>query len=174
MALFLDARGFGFATFWAYIWFCQYLLIWYSNIPEETPYYALRFQGGWSALFWLNPIVTFLVPFVVLLGASAKKRPTVSPRGARRPLGGGSTRVRDGRPPGGSARRAPVLRRRGLASSSPGGGGGRGSPSTGLASGGGVARGGQAAEKIGLRPLTERPPRATLSTCAETSRSSPI
>lgn len=93
MALFLDARGalprpltpavrhdlgkllFGFATFWAYIWFCQYLLIWYSNIPEETPYYALRFQGGWSALFWLNPIVTFLAPFVVLLGADAKRKP---------------------------------------------------------------------------------------------------
>jgi hypothetical protein len=94
VALFLDARGglprplsaatrhdlgkllFGFATFWAYIWFCQYLLIWYSNIPEETPYYALRLQGGWTALFWLNPVVSFLVPFVVLLGASAKKRPT--------------------------------------------------------------------------------------------------
>ncbi len=93
VALFLDARGalprpltpavrhdlgkllFGFATFWAYIWFCQYLLIWYSNIPEETPYYALRFQGGWTALFWLNPVVTFLAPFVVLLSAGAKRKP---------------------------------------------------------------------------------------------------
>ena len=93
VALFLDARGglpqpltaatrhdlgkllFGFATFWAYIWFCQYLLIWYSNIPEETPYYALRFQGGWTALFWLNPVLSFLVPFVVLLGSGTKKRP---------------------------------------------------------------------------------------------------
>lgn len=93
VALFLDARGrlpqplspatrhdlgkllFAFATFWAYIWFCQYLLIWYSNLPEETPYYALRFQGGWTALFWLNPVVSFLVPFVILLGARAKKSP---------------------------------------------------------------------------------------------------
>ena len=93
VALFLDARGmlprplseaarhdlgkllFGFATFWAYIWFCQYLLIWYSNIPEETPYYALRFQGGWTALFWLNPVLSFLVPFVILLGSGAKKAP---------------------------------------------------------------------------------------------------
>ncbi|HQQ76433.1 MAG TPA: hypothetical protein PLB01_03685, partial [Thermoanaerobaculia bacterium] len=62
-------------TFWAYIWFCQYLLIWYSNLPEETPYYALRFQGGWTALFWLNPVVSFLVPFVILLGSRAKKSP---------------------------------------------------------------------------------------------------
>jgi hypothetical protein len=93
VALFLDARGtlarplteavrhdlgkllFGFATFWAYIWFCQYLLIWYSNIPEETPYYTLRLQGGWTALFWLNPVVTFLAPFAVLLGSGAKKKP---------------------------------------------------------------------------------------------------
>jgi hypothetical protein len=92
VALFLDAHGalpeplsdatrhdlgkllFGFAIFWAYIWFSQYLLIWYSNIPEETPYYALRFQGGWTALFWLNPILNFLVPFVVLIGSAAKKR----------------------------------------------------------------------------------------------------
>ena len=93
VALFLDARGhlpqplspatrhdlgkllFGFAMFWAYIWFCQYLLIWYSNLPEETPYYALRFQGGWTALFWLNPLLSFLVPFVILLGSGAKKAP---------------------------------------------------------------------------------------------------
>jgi hypothetical protein len=93
VALFLDARGrlpqpltsaarhdlgtllFGFAMFWAYIWFCQYLLIWYSNLPEETPYYALRFQGGWTALFWLNPVLNFLVPFVMLLGSGAKKAP---------------------------------------------------------------------------------------------------
>jgi hypothetical protein len=93
VALFLDAHGrlprplspetrhdlrkllFGFAIFWAYIWFCQYLLIWYSNLPEETPYYALRFQGGWAALFWLNPVVSFLIPFVILLGSRAKKSP---------------------------------------------------------------------------------------------------
>ena len=27
---------FAFSTFWAYIWVCQYLLIWYGNIPEEV------------------------------------------------------------------------------------------------------------------------------------------
>ena len=64
---------FGFSMFWAYIWFCQYLLIWYSNLPEETPYYALRLSGGWSTLFWLNPILSFAVPFVVLLSARVKK-----------------------------------------------------------------------------------------------------
>jgi len=33
---------FGFSCFWMYIWFCQYLLIWYANQPEETAYYFLR------------------------------------------------------------------------------------------------------------------------------------
>lgn len=64
---------FAFSLFWAYIWFCQYLLIWYSNLPEETPYYARRLSGGWSTLFWLNPVLNFAVPFVVLMSERAKK-----------------------------------------------------------------------------------------------------
>ena len=35
----LGVMLFAFSTFWAYIWVCQYLLIWYGNIPEETTYY---------------------------------------------------------------------------------------------------------------------------------------
>lgn len=65
---------FAFSTFWAYIWFCQYLLIWYANLPEEVPYYLTRLRGGWSTLFWLNPILSFGVPFLALLGAGAKKK----------------------------------------------------------------------------------------------------
>jgi hypothetical protein len=68
---------FAFATFWAYIWFCQYLLIWYANMPEETGHHAARLGGGWSTLFYLNPVLNWVVPFVVLLGAGPKRRPTV-------------------------------------------------------------------------------------------------
>lgn len=93
LAVWLDAKGllprrlapetlhdlgkllFAFGTFWAYIWFCQYLLIWYSNLPEETPYYARRLAGGWTMLFWLNPILNFGVPFAALLSARVKRRP---------------------------------------------------------------------------------------------------
>lgn len=64
---------FGFATFWAYIWFCQYLLIWYSNIPEETTHYVARLSRGWTALFWLNPVLSFAVPFAALLPVAAKR-----------------------------------------------------------------------------------------------------
>ena len=71
---------FGFATFWAYIWFCQYMLIWYANLPEETGHYAARLSGGWSMLFYLNPILNWVVPFVVLLSAGTKRHaPTLAP-----------------------------------------------------------------------------------------------
>ena len=70
---------FAFATFWAYIWFCQYMLIWYSNLPEETGHYSARLAGGWSTLFYLNPILNWVVPFVVLLSAGAKRHaPTLA------------------------------------------------------------------------------------------------
>lgn len=68
---------FGFATFWAYIWFCQYLLIWYSNIPEETTHYVARLSRGWTALFWLNPVLSFAVPFAALLPVAAKRSRSV-------------------------------------------------------------------------------------------------
>ena len=38
---------FAFSVFWVYIWFSQYMLIWYTNIPEETTYFVRRLHGGW-------------------------------------------------------------------------------------------------------------------------------
>jgi len=52
---------------WAYFWFSQYLLIWYANIPEETVYYVHRLTGPWKVVFYLNLILNWIVPFVVLL-----------------------------------------------------------------------------------------------------------
>lgn len=61
-------------VFWAYIWFSQYLLIWYSNIPEETSYYLTRSQGEWwTVSFVVNPAANFLLPFVLLLPRAAKR-----------------------------------------------------------------------------------------------------
>jgi hypothetical protein len=68
---------FAFSTFWAYIWVSQYLLIWYGNLSEEIPYYVERTHGGWLPLFVLNPVLNWLVPFVVLLPRAAKRSPTV-------------------------------------------------------------------------------------------------
>ncbi|MHB8872924.1 MAG: hypothetical protein ACYC8T_04490 [Myxococcaceae bacterium] len=67
---------FGFATLWAYMWLSQYLLIWYSNIPEETSYFLQRTQGGWSLLFWANLVLCWALPFFMLLPRSAKRSET--------------------------------------------------------------------------------------------------
>ncbi|MFI5362789.1 MAG: hypothetical protein ACHQ49_12525 [Elusimicrobiota bacterium] len=65
---------FAFSSFWAYLWFCQYLLIWYANIPDETTHFVLRMTPGWRVLFFLNPIVNFVLPFALLLPAKRKRR----------------------------------------------------------------------------------------------------
>jgi hypothetical protein len=58
---------FGFSVFWAYLWYCQYMLIWYVNNPEETAYFTRRLEGAWQPLFWTNLILNLGVPFLVLL-----------------------------------------------------------------------------------------------------------
>ena len=63
---------FAFSTFWAYIWVCQYLLIWYGNIPEEVSHYVTRTTGPWIYLFALNLLVNWVIPFLVLLSVRAK------------------------------------------------------------------------------------------------------
>jgi len=63
---------FAFSTFWAYIWVCQYLLIWYGNIPEEVTHYAARTNGPWLFLFALNLMANWVAPFLVLLSVRAK------------------------------------------------------------------------------------------------------
>jgi MFS transporter, NNP family, nitrate/nitrite transporter len=66
---------FGFSTFWAYIWLCQYLLIYYANLPEETIYYLRRMQTpGWKALFFANILLNWLIPFALLLPRSVKQK----------------------------------------------------------------------------------------------------
>jgi hypothetical protein len=64
---------FGFSTLWAYLWFSQYLLIWYANIPEETTHYAVRTNAPWTLLFWLNLSLNWIVPFGLLLSRAAKR-----------------------------------------------------------------------------------------------------
>jgi hypothetical protein len=67
----------GFSCFWMYIWFCQYMLIWYSNIPEETVYFSNRLQGSWGPMIIASVILNWGVPFLVLLPKQNKRRETV-------------------------------------------------------------------------------------------------
>ncbi len=68
---------FAFSSFWMYIWFCQYLLIWYVNIPEEAEYYVLRQQDPWLSLVIANLVLNWAVPFLVLLFRPAKETSSV-------------------------------------------------------------------------------------------------
>ncbi len=68
---------FAFATFWMYIWFSQYMLVWYANIPEEAVYYVRRIQGAWMPLFILNMVLNWAIPFLALLPAGTKKNPGI-------------------------------------------------------------------------------------------------
>lgn len=65
---------FAFSIFWAYIWFSQFLLIYYANIPEETVYFVERLQSGqYVWVFFINIFLNFIFPFLVLMTRDSKR-----------------------------------------------------------------------------------------------------
>jgi hypothetical protein len=64
---------FAFSIFWTYLWFSQYMLIWYANIPEETVYFKPRTEGPYTGVFWLNLIINFVAPLLILMRRSSKR-----------------------------------------------------------------------------------------------------
>lgn len=67
---------FAFSVLWMYLWFSQYMLIWYGNIPEETVYFIQRLEG-FNTLFYINLIINFAFPFLVLMTRNSKRIPLV-------------------------------------------------------------------------------------------------
>ncbi len=68
---------FAFSTFWMYLWFSQYMLIWYANIPDETIYFVERLHGYWGSLFVLDMVLNWVGPFFALLPRRNKQSPGV-------------------------------------------------------------------------------------------------
>lgn len=68
---------FGFSIFWTYVWFAQFMLIWYSNIPEETVYFYKRWEPEYKPWFWLSIIINFLAPLLLLVDRDAKRKQNV-------------------------------------------------------------------------------------------------
>jgi hypothetical protein len=66
-----------FVMFWAYVSFSQYLIIWAGNLPEEVPWYLRRLQGGWGWIGVALILLHFLLPFLLLLPASANRNPRI-------------------------------------------------------------------------------------------------
>ncbi len=67
---------FAFSVFWTYLWFSQFMLIWYANIPEETTYFAPRAQGIYKGIFWLMFIINFIAPLLILMRRDSKRNYT--------------------------------------------------------------------------------------------------
>lgn len=59
---------------WAYITLSQYLIIWSGNVAEVTPWYFRRTNGGWQYVGFLLTVFHFVVPFLVLLSRTVKRR----------------------------------------------------------------------------------------------------
>lgn len=64
------------STFWAYIWFCQYMLIYYTNIPEEATYFSVWRTDPLGLLFPLNLVLGWLLPIVTLISPRARRSRT--------------------------------------------------------------------------------------------------
>ena len=67
---------FAFSIFWTYVWFAQFLLIFYANIPEETNYFIdrlSRFGGTYYGLFFVNIFINFVFPFIGLMTRESKR-----------------------------------------------------------------------------------------------------
>ena len=67
---------FAIAMLWSYLFFSQFMLIWYSNIPEEVTYYVSRlFSDEYRVPFLTMFFINFAVPFYVLLPRDTKRNP---------------------------------------------------------------------------------------------------
>ena len=73
---------FAISFLWTYLFFSQFMLIWYANIPEEVTYYLDRF-GNYKWILWTTVAVNFVIPIVLLMSREAKRsRPTIMIIGA--------------------------------------------------------------------------------------------
>lgn len=68
---------FAFSIFWTYLWFSQFMLIWYANIPEETVYFQPRVFGVYHLPFWVMFIINFIAPLLIFMSRDSKRNYTV-------------------------------------------------------------------------------------------------
>nr|WP_315149514.1 quinol:cytochrome C oxidoreductase [uncultured Flavobacterium sp.] len=63
---------FGISVFWTYLWFSQFMLIWYANIPEEITYFITRIQE-YNLPFFGAVVMNFLFPVLILINTDFKR-----------------------------------------------------------------------------------------------------
>lgn len=65
---------FAFSIFWTYLWFAQFMLIWYANIPEEVTYFIVRIEE-YNLLFFGMLVLNFVFPILMLMNSDYKRVP---------------------------------------------------------------------------------------------------
>jgi hypothetical protein len=63
---------FGISVFWTYLWFSQFMLIWYANIPEEVTYFVTRIKD-YGITFWGAVVMNFIFPILLLINTDFKR-----------------------------------------------------------------------------------------------------
>lgn len=63
---------FGFSVFWTYLWFAQFMLIWYANIPEEVTYFVTRIEL-YNLPFFGAVVMNFVFPILILINTDFKR-----------------------------------------------------------------------------------------------------
>ena len=63
---------FGLSVFWTYLWFSQFMLIWYSNIPEEVTYFLTRIDD-YNLPFFGMVVMNFVFPLLILMSSDYKR-----------------------------------------------------------------------------------------------------
>lgn len=63
---------FGVSFLWTYLFFCQFMLYWYSNIPEEVTFFQARIED-YTWTFWGTLIINFVFPMLLLMSKDAKR-----------------------------------------------------------------------------------------------------
>jgi hypothetical protein len=63
---------FGISVFWTYLWFSQFMLIWYANIPEEVTYFVTRIEL-YNLPFFGAVVMNFVFPILILINTDFKR-----------------------------------------------------------------------------------------------------
>src|SRR5690554_5893119 len=67
---------FAFSIFWTYLWFSQFMLIWYANIPEEVTYFIQRIDEYGLPFFGMMAL-NLIFPLLILVSADFKRIPWI-------------------------------------------------------------------------------------------------
>jgi hypothetical protein len=73
----LGKLSFGFTVFWGYLFFSQYIVIWYGLLPFEQAFVIHRFTPPFRIIAQLVGLMIFVLPFFGLMGVTPKRTPAI-------------------------------------------------------------------------------------------------